>query len=132
MNTAISWCVSGDIGYDSYYDNYESGSCPSLDVPEFVIFSCCWTLGFIIYLSLTSATAHTRNERSIGRFFNQKIAFAFDCLSAIFWFAGFMALAAFYQDGPCGYSGGGVCGAMIANVLVGVCLLYDHCFPLTL
>ncbi|CAD6591488.1 MAG: hypothetical protein ASARMPRED_005411 [Alectoria sarmentosa] len=88
---AISWYP------DSIGDEYGDFSLPNLGPPEFVLFASCWTLLFVLYLSLTSATAYTRTERPIGRFFNQKLAFAVDSLSTVFWFAGFIALAIFYQ-----------------------------------
>ena len=100
----------------------------SLAAPGFVIFTSCWTLLFVLYLLLTSATAYTRTDRPIGKFFNQKIALAVDSLSAIFWFAGFISLAQFYQDlDPCENVGESACGTAITSVLVGVCAWYESC-----
>ena len=114
------------IAYMDGYEYYgESGSFfATLGTPKFIIFASCWTLLFVLYLSLTSVTAYTRTDRPIGIFFNRKIAFAVDCLSAIFWFAGFIALALFYQFSPCGYQQASVCDTMITSVLVGVCIWY--------
>lgn len=113
----------GSHGYedsDEFYWNHREIVAFS-GAPEFVIFASCWTLLFILYLSLTSATAYARTERSIGRFYNRKLAFAVDFLSAVFWFAGFIALALLYPMGPCEETGPRVCGPAITSILVGVC-----------
>lgn len=127
-NAAIYTYLGGFEDNSEYYDEYlDSGNFyTTLGAPEFVIFASCWTLLFIMYISLTSTTAYTRTDRPLGRFFNRKIVFAVDCLSAIFWFAGFIALALFYQYSPCGYEPAGVCDTMIISVLVGVGVWYSH------
>ena len=123
LHTAINAYLSGyeNETEDFYYDNADT-----LGTPKFLIFASCWTLFFVIYLYLTSSTAHKRNDRPIGRFFNRKIVYAVDFLSAIFWFAGFIGLALYYQASPCGYDEAAVCDTMIISILVGVCLWY--CF----
>ena len=132
-NTALS---GGYNSYSDYYDGfgdyYGTSSSATLRTPQFVIFASCWTLLFILYLFLTSATAYTRTDRPIGRFFNRSIAFAVDLLSAVFWFAGFVALALFCGSGPCNDGPIGVCATTITSTLLGVCIWYDSCSPFTL
>lgn len=134
-NAAVSWYLSGNAAYDTYnsYDGSGNGSYATLSAPEFVIFASCWTLLFVLYLFFTSATAYTRTNKPIGRFFNRKIVVAVDGLCAVFWFAGFIVLALFYQAlGSCQSLGPGVCGTVITSIFLGVCTLYDCCssFPL--
>lgn len=118
-NAAIHTYLGGFTDYSDFYG--ESGYFYStLGAPDFVIFASCWTLLFVLYIFLTSTSAYTRTDRPIGRFFNRKIVFAVDSLSAIFWFAGFIGLASFYQHSPCANEPAGVCDTMITSVLVGV------------
>lgn len=112
-------------GYDSDVFSDSWNLFDTLSAAEFVIFASCWTLFFVIYLSLTSSTDYTRSHRPIGRIFIRKIVFAVDFLSAIFWFAGFVALALRYRSGPCGYDEASVCDTTITSILVGVCLWYS-------
>lgn len=116
---------------NNYEEYYESESWPTLDIPAFVMFVSCWTLLFVLYLFITSDTAFTRTDRPVGRFFNQKIAFATDSLSAIFWFTAFIALAFLYQGlGPfCEDEGEAACGTVFTNVIVGECVWYENSLP---
>ena len=132
-NAAINTYLGGFNDDSDYYDSSpESGGFyTTMGSPEFVIFASCWTLVFVFYVSLTSTSAYTRTDRPMGRFFNRKIVFAVDSLSAIFWFTGFIGLALFYQNSPCGYEPAGVCDTMIISVLVGVGVWYCNS-PFTL
>ena len=136
MLTFNNTALSGDGGGSYSYGDYEYGDVGfaplDADAPQFVIFASCWTLLFILYLFLTSATAYTRTDRPIGRFFNRNIAFAVDFLSAIFWFAGFIALAIFCGSGPCEDEAVGLCATVITSTLLGVCIWYDSCSPFIL
>ena len=129
LNNAV-FSVDGDGSSDyNYYDE----SPPNLRAPIFVLFASCWTILFALYLFITSTTAYTPTDRPVGKFFNQTISFAADCLSVVFWFAGFISLAQFNQAiGSCSYVGNGVCGTVITSILMGVCLWYSHCSRLTL
>lgn len=125
-NAAVRWeSIGNEYGFSSDGDYYEYGGFATIGAPKFVIFASCWTLLFTLYLFLTSSSGYTCTDRPIGRFFNWKIAFAVDSLSAVFWFAGFVTLAQFYQSGPCDTGAEGVCGTVITSVLVGVCMWYD-------
>ena len=114
---------------DNDYFSHDGGYYPevsSLWISEFVLFTSCWTLLFVLYLFFTSTSAYTRTDRPIGRFFNQKLVFVFDSLTAVFWFASFVALALHYQAlGSCHYVGASVCGSILTGVFVGVCTWYD-------
>ena len=90
---------------------------PALSPSEFAIFSSCWTLLFIFYLFLTSGTDFTRTDRPIGRFFNPIIALTVDFLSAVFWFACFVAFVPLSQ-----YSD--VRGTVVTSVLLALCIWY--------
>ena len=101
--------------FDIYKSPRNSGA------PIFVLFASCWTILFALYLFITSATAYTRTDRPIGRFFNQKIAFSVDCLSVVFWFAGFISLALFSSDED--YEGNSsVYATVTISTLISVCL----------
>ena len=133
-NAAVSLDLGsdGDVFYsfNNYYD-YNSKSFHLEETSGFALFASCWTVSFALYLFLTSATVYTRSDRPIGRFFNQNLVFALDCLSAVFWFASFISLAHFMQAaGPC--RGHDVCGTMTTSIVLAVFLWYDHCLPLTL
>ena len=117
-------------GYSHYRfsnSSYYYGSSPA-KAPEFALFASCWTTLFALYLFLTSATSYTRTDRPIGRFFNQRIVLAVDCLCVVFWFAGFISLAQF--SGSCGDPGS--CGTVITSIFIALCLWYDCCSTLTL
>lgn len=115
----------GSPGTYAYGNAYDIERSPTLGAPGFLLFASCWTLLFVLYLFITSKKAFTRTDRPIGRYFNQKIAFAVDFLSVIFWFAGFIALATFYQVlGSCENEGGAACGTVITSIIVGVCVWY--------
>ena len=116
LSLSTDW---SEVGY------YESNALPTLGAPKFLLFASCWTLLFVLYLFFTSNTAFTRADRPIGRFFSQKITFAVDFLSVVFWFAGFIALANFYSVlGSCEEEGGAACGTIMTSILVGVCVWY--------
>ena len=106
---------------------------PNLATSEFVISVSCWTLSFLLYLFITSGAAFKRIDGSVGRFFNQKVAFAADFLSALFWFAAFIALAVFYQalSPDCEFGREAACGMVITSVFVGVCVWYESSSPFT-
>ena len=132
-NVAISLDQSsnGDVYY-SFRDYYGYGSESSHleETSGFALFASCWTVSFALYLILTSATVYTRNDRPIGRFFNQSFVLAVDCLSAVFWFASFISRAHFMQAaGPC--RGHDVCGTMTSSMIIAIFLWYDHCLLLT-
>ena len=111
----------GLYGYDDYYYGEPVGSGPS----GFALFASCWTVLFIFYLFLTSTTGYIRTEKPIGRFYNQRIAFAVDCLSAVFWFAGFISLAQYEDDES-------VYGVVVAGIFLAFCLWYEQHSTLTL
>ena len=125
--------VGSNLGANAYEElsYWEKSESVTLRASQFVLFASCWTLSFILYLSLTSATDYTRTDRSIGRFYNRKIAFAAEFLSTVFWFAALIALARFYPMGPCGSEGADVCGPAITSILVAVFSWYIFCSPLT-
>ena len=133
-NAAVSLDQSSnaDVFYSfSDYNGYNSGSIPLRGTSGFALFASCWTVSFALYLFLTSATVYTRSDRPIGRFFNQNVVFAVDCLSAVFWFASFISLAHFIQAaGPC--RGNDVCATITTSTVFAVFLWYNHCLSLTL
>ena len=118
-NTAINAYLSNN-GEVSSYDYYSYGpfSYGSVDPFAYIAFASCWTLSFNLYLFLTSDTTYTRSEKSVGRFFSTKFALAVHCLSAIFWFAGFIVLTQLSQT--CNSEEGGICGIVITSTLAGV------------
>lgn len=128
-NAAInSYLNDGDRDY--YYDYYDgSGNLPPIGAPAFILFTSCWTTLFVLYLCVTSNIAYTRTDRPVGRFFNEKISLAVDCLSAIFWFAGCLSLA---RSHPTIYSGEGVYGAVITVIIIAAWLWYDTLLRLSL
>lgn len=116
-----------------YDDSYSAMGSATPAAPAFAIFASCWTLTFVLYVFFTSTTAYTRTDRPIGKFFNQKMAFAVDALSTVIWFAEFITLARFFQNlGYCNFIEESYCGTAITSVLVGVCAWYDCCLALTL
>ena len=125
---AVNWYQDSNLYYYGYYDDYDYK--PSIiGASQFALFASCWTLAFTLYLFLTSATDHTPSKKPIGKFFSQKIVYAVDLLSALFWFAGFIALAQVNAPDSCAEGDDGFCDFMITSVVVGVCLWYDCCFP---
>ena len=126
-NAAINWYSNGDLyELEEYYWDYsdEIKGPPGLGTPGFALFTSCWTLCFVLYLLLTSDSASTRKKWPIGRFFSHELAFAFDFLSAVFWFSGFIALALYSQTLHCGYIGKSACGTTITSIVVGLCAWY--------
>lgn len=125
VNAVIS--SNGELDDDNYSNGYYDENNLAIGAPEFLLFTSCWTVLFVLYLFCTSATAYTRADKPIGKFFNQKVAFAVDSLSAVFWFAGFIALALFYHVlGPCEYEEG-ACTTVVTSIVVSVCAWYDYC-----
>ena len=106
---------------------YESGQLSNTNTSAFVLFTSCWTFAFVLYLMITSASAHTRTDKPIGRFFSNKIALAVDILSAVFWFAAFVAFAQSISGVVCGDGSGTLCGLVVPNIVVGVCAWYEAC-----
>ena len=125
MNSFLLHGGSYDYDYGYYYGPY---GYVSVGPFAYVVFASCWTLSFNFYLFLTSDTAtYTRSERAVGRFFNPSIALTVDCLSAIFWFAGFILLAQISQF----YLGEetGMYSLEIISTLIGVGIWYDIAHP---
>ena len=114
--------------YDSFRNEYDSDakSFHLRGTSGFALFASCWTVSFALYLFLTSSTTvYTRSDRPIGRFFNQDLVLAVDCLSAVFWFASFVSLAHFIDAaGRCG--GYDVCGTIPTSIVIAVFLWYDY------
>ena len=71
---------------------------------NFLIFTACWTTLALIYLVL----APTRFPKFAHKF----VVLAVELITALFWFAGFIALAVLLSDFSC--RGGRVCGSMKA------------------
>ena len=116
-------------GYEYYDDGYVygSGQYSNTNTFAFVLFTSCWTFAFVLYLMLTSASAHTRTDKPIGRFFSKKIALAIDFLSAVFWFAAFIAFAQSTGVDACRGGPDRICGLVVTNVLVGIFAWYEAC-----
>ena len=115
--------------YEYYIDGYiyGPGSYSNTNTFAFVLFTSCWTFAFVLYLMLTSASDHTRTDKPIGRFFSKKIALAVDFLSAVFWFAAFIAFAQSTGAPACRDGPGALCGLVVTNILVGICAWYKAC-----
>ena len=114
--------LNGTVVSGLPYD-YGSGGVPKANSAAFMLFTSCWTFAFVLYLILTSASAHTRTAKPIGRFFSKRIALAADFLSAVFWFAAFIAFAQSIDIVDCGDGPDASCGL----VVVGVCSWYEAC-----
>ena len=131
MLTLNKVVISGNIyDYAEYYDEYwyEYGEPSNTNAAAFMLFTSCWTFTFVLYLILTSTSAHTRTEKPIGKFFSKKTALAIDFLSAVFWFAAFIAFA----QSTYGVSSREVvpsasCGLVVTNIVVGICAWYEAC-----
>ena len=124
---ALSSGVS--YGYTFDDDSFEYGYSGSSGTDAFVLFTSCWTFAFVLYLMLTSASAHTRTDKPIGKFFSKKIALTVDFLSAVFWFSGFIAFAVSTQGAgaSCGFGPNTSCGLIVTTVVVGICAWYEAC-----
>lgn len=125
-NAAVDWYLStvdGDYYFYDYYDR--SGSFPTIGALEFVLFVSCWTTLFVLYLFLTSTIAYTRTPRPVGRFFNERISLAVDCLSAVFWFASCISLARSHPPDS-DFEEEGIDGAVITSIVIAACLWYDN------
>ena len=112
--------------YEPWYV-YGSGQYSKTNTSAYVLFTSCWTFAFVLYMMLTSASAHTRTDKPIGRFFSKKIALAVDFLSAVFWFAAFVAFAQSIGVAVCGDGPGALCGLVVTDIVVGVGAWYEAC-----
>ena len=113
-----------------YYDDgygYGYGQYSKTNTTAFVLFTSCWTFAFVLYLMLTSVSAHTRTDKPIGRFFSKKIALAVDFLSAIFYFAASVAFAQSIAVDNCRDGPGTLCGLVVTNIVLGFFAWYEAC-----
>lgn len=125
----VEFSFDSSYGYTFTDDGYGyvSGGSLNANGMAFVIFTPCWTFAFVLYLMLTSASAHTRTHKPIGRFFSKKIALAVDFLSAVFWFAGFITFAVSTKAASCELTPNSSCGLIVTNIVVGICAWYEAC-----
>ena len=129
LNEIVISGASPDYVYYGYgYENvYGSGQFSNNNTLAFVLFTSCWTFTFVLYLILTSVSAHTRTDKPIGRFFSEKIALAVDFLSVVFWFAAFIAFAQSIGVAACGDGPDVSCGLVVTNIVVAICAWYGAC-----
>ena len=87
---------------------------------NFLLFCSLWTLLAVIYLVL----APSRFPAAAHKF----AILGVEALTMIFWFAGWVAVAALWGDLACG-SRGGVCGAGTAAIVFGAFIWYVKVKP---
>ena len=116
--TDVSVCiVANQYNGTSYYNGgyyYSHGNASPSQV-NFLIFCAVWSILAVAFLILSPR--YDTQARHVGHKF---AILAVDAVTAIFWFAGFIALAVFIGVPNCGNNH--VCGALQASVAFGAFL----------
>src|SRR2546421_11464030 len=118
LMTDVSVCiVASEYDGISYYngDYYYPGGNASPSQVNFLIFCAVWSILAVAFLILSPR--YDTRARHVGHKF---AILAVDAVTAIFWFAGFIALAVFIGVPDCGNNH--VCGALQARVAFGAFL----------
>ena len=115
--TDVSVCIVASEYNGTYYDGgyyYSRGNASPSQV-NFLIFCAVWSILAVAFLVLSPR--YDSQARHVGHKF---AILAVDAVTAIFWFAGFVALAVFIGVPDCGNNH--VCGALQASVALGAFL----------
>lgn len=116
MTNVSIYIVANQYNSTFYYDGgYYSHSNASPSQVNFLIFCAIWSILAVAFLTLSPR--YDTQARHIGHKF---AILAVDAVTAIFWFAGFIALAVFIGVPDCGSDT--VCGSLQASVAFGAFL----------
>jgi Membrane-associating domain len=116
MTNVSIYIVANEVDSSFYYngggDDYRASSPSQIN---FLIFCAVWSILAVAFLILSPR--YDTQARHIGHKF---AILAIDAVTAIFWFAGFIALAALIGVPDCGNDT--VCGSLQASVAFGAFL----------